>query len=87
MTNFTPKGAKRGPLARVLRQLRLSWDELALRPQFGSRIAFPSAQLDFTNDFLNSHPIEHLKHIFVALCLQCQRMPDVASEVATPQAA
>jgi len=50
VTNFTPKGTKRGPLARLLRQLRFSWDEFALKPQIGSRIAFPSAQLDFTND-------------------------------------
>src|SRR3569833_293511 len=51
VTNFTPKGAKRGPLARLLRQLRFSWDEFSLSPQVGSRIAFPSATLDFNNDF------------------------------------
>src|SRR5436190_19561004 len=51
VTNFTPKGTKRGPLARVLRQLRFSWDEFGLKPQCGSRVAFPGAQLDFTNDF------------------------------------
>src|SRR5688572_12983851 len=50
VTNFTPKGTKRGPLARLLRQLRFSWDEFGLKPQLGSRIAFPSARLDFTND-------------------------------------
>lgn len=51
VTNFTPKGTKRGPLARVLRQLRFSWDEFGLKPQCGSRVVFPGAQLDFTNDF------------------------------------
>jgi len=51
VTNFTPKGAKKGPLARLLRQLRFSWDEFALSPQIGSRIAFPGVSLDFTNDF------------------------------------
>jgi phytoene dehydrogenase-like protein len=50
VTNVTPKGAKRGPLARLLRQLRLSWDELALAPQIGSEIVFPGARLAFTND-------------------------------------
>jgi phytoene dehydrogenase-like protein len=50
VTNFTPKGTKRGPLARLLRQLRFSWDEFDLKPQIGSRIAFPSARLDFSND-------------------------------------
>src|SRR5882724_4288420 len=50
VTNFTPKGAKKGPLARILRQLRFSWDEFGLRPQVGSSIAFPSARLEFTNN-------------------------------------
>jgi len=51
VTNFTPKGTRRGPLARLLRQLRLSWDEFSLAPQVGSTIAFPGVRLDFTNDF------------------------------------
>src|SRR5437879_3097008 len=36
VTNFSPKGAKRGPLARLLRQLRFRWDDFALSPQVGS---------------------------------------------------
>lgn len=51
VTNFTARGTKKGPLARLLRQLRMSWDELGLLPQVGSRIAFPGVALDFTNDF------------------------------------
>ena len=43
VTNYTPKGAKRGPLARLLRQLRFRWEDFALAPQAGSCIAFPSA--------------------------------------------
>jgi phytoene dehydrogenase-like protein len=50
VTNFAPKGTKRGPLSRILRQLRFSWDEFDLKPQIGSQIVFPSARLDFTND-------------------------------------
>lgn len=50
VTNYTPKGAKKGPLSRILRQLRFSWDDFALKQQVGSSIAFPSARLDFTND-------------------------------------
>jgi phytoene dehydrogenase-like protein len=50
VTNVTPKGAKRGPLARLLRQLRLSWDDLALAPQIGSEIVFPGVRLGFSND-------------------------------------
>src|SRR5688500_10373674 len=50
VTNFTQKGEKKGPLARLLRQLRFSWDDFSLSPQVGSTIAFPDARLDFTND-------------------------------------
>lgn len=50
ITNFTPKGAKKGPLARLLRQLRFRWEDFALAPQIGSRIAFPGVHLDFDND-------------------------------------
>lgn len=50
VTNFTPKGAKKGPLARLLRQLRFKWDDFALAPQIGSSIAFPGVRLDFDND-------------------------------------
>ena len=50
VTNFAGKGAKRGPLARLLRQLRMSWDDFALAPQLGSTIAFPDVRLDFDND-------------------------------------
>ncbi|MCA9236911.1 MAG: NAD(P)/FAD-dependent oxidoreductase, partial [Planctomycetales bacterium] len=50
LTNITPKGTRKGPLARLLRQLRLSWDDLAISPQIGSEIAFPSARLRFDND-------------------------------------
>ena len=51
VTNYTPKGARRGPLARLLRQLRFAWDEWSLAPQVGSSIAFPDVKLQFSNDF------------------------------------
>jgi phytoene dehydrogenase-like protein len=50
LTNITPKGTKSGPLARLLRQLRLRWDDFAIAPQLGSEIAFPGARLRFDND-------------------------------------
>lgn len=49
VTNFTPKGAKRGPLARLLKQLRFKWEDFALAPQIGSQIAFPGVTLNFGN--------------------------------------
>src|SRR3712207_113779 len=50
VTNYTPKGAKKGPLARLLRQLRFSWDDFHLSPQLESAVAFPGEQLRFNND-------------------------------------
>lgn len=51
MTNYVPKGTKSGPLARIIRHLRITWDELGLIQQKGSSIAFPGVELNFTNDF------------------------------------
>ncbi len=50
VTNFTPKGTRRGPLARLLKQLRFRWDDFQLSPQVGSEIAFPDVRLRFDND-------------------------------------
>lgn len=45
-----PARNKRAPLARLLRQLRFTWDDFAIAPQVGSRIAFPDVSLSFNND-------------------------------------
>lgn len=50
VTNFTPKGEKKGPLARLLRQLRFQWEDFSLSPQEKSRIAFPGINLVFDNE-------------------------------------
>ncbi len=49
VTNYTPKGTRKGPLARLLRQLRFRWEEFALAPQIESAIAFPGVRLRFGN--------------------------------------
>jgi phytoene dehydrogenase-like protein len=49
LTNITPKGTKKGPLARLLRQLKMSWDELQISPQLGSEVVFPGVRLRFNN--------------------------------------
>ncbi|QDV25358.1 hypothetical protein Q31a_36840 [Aureliella helgolandensis] len=56
VTNFTPAGTKKGPLARLLRQLRFRWEDFELSPQMGSAIAFPGVRIGFNNelDFLRS---------------------------------
>jgi phytoene dehydrogenase-like protein len=51
LTNFAPKGARGAPLTKLLRQLRISWDDLALGEQTFSEIVFPSARLEFANGF------------------------------------
>ena len=51
VTNFAKPGTKTGPLSKLLRQLRLSWDDFALVPQNGSAIAFPGKTIRFDNDF------------------------------------
>ena len=55
-------------------------DRPALVQQFLTYQAnFP---LDFTPEFLNDQPVERLRHIFVAVCLQSQRMPEMPASAA-----
>ncbi|MGL6196125.1 MAG: phytoene desaturase family protein [Thermoguttaceae bacterium] len=51
MTNYVPKGTKVGPLSRLMKHLRFTWDDLGLVPQIGSAIAFPDKRLLFNNNF------------------------------------
>lgn len=51
VTNYAEPGSKGGPLSKLLRQLRLRWEDFDLRPQLQSSIAFPDCTLRFTNDF------------------------------------
>ena len=50
MTNFARRGDKRGPLAKLIRQLRFRWEDFQLAEQIGSSIRFPNVRLDFNND-------------------------------------
>lgn len=43
------------------------------------RASFP---LDFSDAFLNTVPLDRLRHIFVALCLQQQHVPDLPTSTA-----
>ena len=51
LTNYAPRGDASRPLNRVLRQLRLRREELALGEQRESWIVFPDVTLRFSNDF------------------------------------
>ena len=50
VTNYAERGTRRGPLAKLLRQLRLRWEDFALAPQAGSAVRFPGVELEFGND-------------------------------------
>lgn len=50
-------------------------DRTTIIEQFHSYHAtFP---VDFTTDFLEQQSTEQLQHLFLAMCLQSQRMPDM----------
>lgn len=51
LTNFIKKGEKGKPFSKILKQLRLSYDDFKLCPQTHSKISFPSHELKFSNDF------------------------------------
>ncbi len=51
VTNYAKPGTKTGPLSKLLRQLRIRWDDFSLCEQNGSLIKFPGCTLRFTNDF------------------------------------
>lgn len=51
VTNYAPPGTRTGPLAKLLKQLRLRWDDFALAPQVESAVVFPGHRLRFNNDF------------------------------------
>jgi hypothetical protein len=58
-------------------------DRPALVRQFHDyRATFP---VDFTETFLQNTPLDRLRHIFVAMCLQCQQVPEF--DLAPPAAA
>ena len=50
MTNWTPKGTKGKPLSKIMKQLRIPYDEFQLVPQKQSSIRFPNHKLTFTNN-------------------------------------
>lgn len=51
LTNFMKKGDKGKPFSKLLKQLRLSYDDFKLCPQTYSKISFPGMELKFSNDF------------------------------------
>jgi hypothetical protein len=55
-------------------------DREALVDQFRTfEASFP---IDFSNEFLQSQTVDRLRHLFLALCIEQQRMPQISAEEA-----
>jgi phytoene dehydrogenase-like protein len=52
LTNFVKKGERGKPLTKLLKQLRIKYDDLKLKEQNYSSISFPNKKINFKNDFL-----------------------------------
>src|SRR3954467_4365953 len=50
VTNYVPRGTRKGPLARLLKQLRFSWDDFSLVPQIGSVGSFSGLPVGLQNN-------------------------------------
>lgn len=82
MTNFTEKGNRRSPLGKILKQLRIPYDDLKLRPQGHSLIHFPQGVLKFENGVESlvesiSEVFPHSKDDFVELVKAVLDYPDM----------
>jgi hypothetical protein len=56
--------------------LLASWDRETLSWQIGRYASrFP---LDLTPEFLRDQPVEHIRHVFFAVCVQNRRLPEAA---------
>lgn len=62
ITNYNPGGPRSAPLARLLRRLRIRYDDLGLYPQKASRIVFPGVTLEFSNEF--DHLLSQIERAF-----------------------
>ncbi len=51
ITNYVKKGTKNTPLSKLLKQLKLKYEDFALCEQKSSLISFPDVSLCFTNNF------------------------------------
>jgi phytoene dehydrogenase-like protein len=80
MTNYAPRGARGAPLTRILRQLRIDWDELRLVPQGHSQICFPGLTLRFSNDFelMKEEVARAFPKQADAFCSLAQRITDMS---------
>jgi hypothetical protein len=57
-----------------------SMEREAIVSQFRSYPA--SFPVDFTHEYLEHQPLERLQHLFLALCIEQKRMPEIAASEA-----
>ncbi len=78
MTNYARPGEKRGPLAKLIRQLRFRWEDFKLAEQIGSSIRFPGVSLDFGNDIelLKSEIAKQFPHCVAGFQTLCDTLLD-----------
>ncbi|MCA9030637.1 MAG: NAD(P)/FAD-dependent oxidoreductase [Planctomycetaceae bacterium] len=50
VTNYAAPGTRTGPMAKLLKQLRLRWDDFDLSPQVCSSVVFPGHKIEFANN-------------------------------------
>lgn len=62
ITNYAAPGIKQAPFNRLLRQLKLSRQDIGSHEQIGSEIRFPGCRLRFSNDF--SELLESVENAF-----------------------
>jgi hypothetical protein len=55
-----------------------SLDKTSLLRQFSEYPA--SFPVDFTPEFLDHQPLERLRHLFIAVCLQSKKLPETPAD-------
>jgi len=76
VTNYAAPGTKTGPLSKLLRQLRMRWEDFDLSPQCGSSVVFPGCTLRFTN-----HLDEFLEQVRAAFPAQRQNLENLLARI------
>ncbi len=65
--------------------LLASWDRDTLHAQISRyQSQFP---VDLTPDYLHGQPVDKVRHLFFAVCLQNRRLPEAACEESLAQTA
>lgn len=78
ITNYADKAARHAPLNKLLRQLKISRDEIGFHQQISSEIHFPGTSLLFSNDFEKLK--EEIRSTFPAESDNFQKLVNIVDE-------